>query len=85
MFHKATVTRKFFHARECAKLVKIAQHTNCEIKIIVDGKYVGTTKSILSLLKLGLRPNTVIFVFVKGKNEREAANKVSDLLKESDI
>ena len=80
MFHKSIVIESHFCLRECAKLVKIAKETGCEIKIISKDKE-GTTKSMMSLLQLELHPNKTASLFITGKNEREALQKVNKMLK----
>ena len=70
-----------FGFRECAQLIKIAQQTNCEIKIL-RGSQESSTKSITSLMSLGLMENmTVTFQIING-DQSKAFHLINLLIKQ---
>ena len=65
--------------RECAKIVKVAEETNCLIEI-ASGTKSGSTESILSLVNLGILDGKSLVLTIKGKNNEEAFRRVSKIL-----
>ena len=65
--------------RESAHLIKVAEETNCRIKI-ASGKKVGTTKSILSLVNLGIVPGKSLVLNIKGERNEEAFREASKII-----
>jgi len=57
--------------RESARLVKIAEETNCMITI-ASGKKLGTTESILSMVNLAILPGKSLVLNIKGERNDEA-------------
>ena len=65
--------------RESAHLVKVAKDTNCTISI-ASGKNYGTTKSILSLVNLGIMSGKSLVLNIKGERNEEAFREVSKII-----
>ena len=57
--------------RESARLVKIAEETNCMITV-ASGKKLGSTESILSMVNLGILPGKSLVLNIKGERNDEA-------------
>ena len=57
--------------RECSHLVRIAENTDCLIRLI-SGKKIGTTKSILSLANLGIIKGKSLVLSIHGARNEEA-------------
>ena len=60
-----TVTKQTIGFREASRLVSIAENSGSVIKLVA-GRTVGTTKSILSIIKMGIKANTSVGLFVVG-------------------
>mgnify|MGYP002862596276 CR=1 FL=1 len=65
--------------RESAHLVKIAESTDCSISI-ASGKKYGTSKSILSLVNLGILAGKSLVLNIKGERNEEAFREVSKII-----
>lgn len=65
--------------RECAMLKNIADKTNTVIELSANGK-IGTTDSIISLVKLGIKENSGVVFTIKGENQIECCHLVMDII-----
>ena len=65
--------------RESAHIVKIADETECSIKI-ASGKKFGTNKSILSLVNLGILSGKSLVLNIKGERNEEAFREISKII-----
>lgn len=65
--------------RECARLVKIANDTNCKIEI-ASGKKSGTTDSILSMVNLGITADKSLVLTIKGKHNEDAFHEAVKII-----
>ena len=78
VFHP--LINKILGFRECAMLKNIADKTNTVIELSANGK-IGTTDSIISLVKLGIKENSGVVFTIKGKNQIECCHLVMDIIK----
>ena len=74
-----TVAKGVLGFRESAHLVKIAEETNCLISI-ASGKKFGTTKSILSMVNLGILAGKSLVLNIKGARNEEAYRRVAKVI-----
>ena len=65
--------------RECAKMVKIAQDTDCKIEI-ASGSKSGTSDSILSLAALEISADKSLVLTIKGDRNEEAFRGISKII-----
>lgn len=65
--------------RESAHLIKIAEDTNSIISI-ASGKKYGSTKSILSLVNLGINKGKSLVLNIKGERNEEAFREISKII-----
>lgn len=65
--------------RECAKMVKIAEDTDCRFEI-ASGSKSGTSESILSLVGLEISANKSLVLTIKGKRNEEAFRGISKII-----
>ena len=65
--------------RESAHIVKVAEDTNCSISI-ASGKKYGTSKSILSMVNLGITSGKSLVLNIKGERNEEAFREVSKII-----
>jgi len=65
--------------RESAHIVKVAEETETSISI-ASGKKFGTSKSILSLVNLGLMAGKSLVLNIKGERNEEAFREVSKII-----
>lgn len=65
--------------RESAHIIKIAEDTDCAISI-ASGKKFGTSKSILSLVNLGIMAGKSLVLNIKGERNEEAFREVSKII-----
>ncbi|MBQ7454012.1 MAG: HPr family phosphocarrier protein [Selenomonadaceae bacterium] len=65
--------------RESARIVKVAEETNCSISI-ASGKKFGTSKSILSLVNLCIMSGKSLVLNIKGERNDEAFRAVSKII-----
>lgn len=65
--------------RECAAIVKIAEQTNCKVQI-ASGTKLGTSKSILSLVGLGITADKSLVLTIKGERNDEAFREISKII-----
>ena len=65
--------------RESAHIIKVAQETDCEVTI-ASGKKLGTSKSILSLVNLGIVAGKSLVLNIKGERNDEAFREVSKII-----
>jgi len=80
--YEKTVTVKNktgLHARPAAMFVQSAGKFASEIWIEKEGKKVNA-KSIMGVMSLGVSQGTEIKIIAKGEDEREAVEKLSELI-----
>lgn len=65
--------------RESAHLIKVAEETNCEITI-ASGKKLGTNRSLLSLVNLGIVTGKSLVLNIKGERNEEAFRELSKII-----
>lgn len=65
--------------RESAHLIRISEDTGCSISI-ASGKKFGSTKSILSLVNLGITTGKSLVLNIKGERNEEAFRAVSKII-----
>ena len=65
--------------RECAKIVKIAEDTNCLVKI-ASGTKSGTSESILSLVNLEIVADKSLVLTIEGERNEEAFRGISKII-----
>ena len=65
--------------RESAHIIKVGEETGCTISI-ASGKKHGTTKSILSLVNLTIKPGKSLVLNIKGERNEEAFREVSKII-----
>ena len=65
--------------RESAHLIKVAEETGCSIGI-ASGKNYGSTKSILSLVNLGITAGKSLVLNIKGERNEEAFREISKII-----
>jgi len=65
--------------RESAHIIKVAEDTDCTISI-ASGKNFGTTKSILSLVNLGITGGKSLVLNIKGERNEEAFREISKII-----
>lgn len=65
--------------RECAKVINIAEETGTLITLNIGTKS-GNSKSIVSLMSLGLMPNMSIVFTLNGGDQVTAYHKLNDLI-----
>ena len=73
------VSKGIIGFRESARLIKIAEDTNCMITI-ASGKKLGTTKSILSMVNLEIMPGKSLVLNIKGERNDEAFREASKVI-----
>ena len=65
--------------RESAHLIKVAKETGCSITI-ASGKKIGTNKSILSLINLGIVPGKSLVLNIKGERNEDAFREIHKII-----
>ena len=65
--------------RECAKIVKVAEETDCFVEI-ASGTKSGTSESILSLVNLGITNDKSLVLTIKGERNDEAFRRISKII-----
>ena len=65
--------------RESAAIVKVAQDTNCTVEI-ASGKKSGSSKSILSLVNLGIIADKSLVLTIKGERREDAFRIISKII-----
>ena len=65
--------------RESAAIVKVAQDTNCTVEI-ASGKKSGSSKSILSLVNLGITADKSLVLTIKGDRREDAFRVISKII-----
>ena len=65
--------------RESAHIIKAAEDTGCSIGI-ASGKKYGTSKSILSLVNLGIANGKSLVLNIKGERNEEAFREISKII-----
>ena len=73
------VSKGIIGFRESARLIKIAEDTDCTITI-ASGKKLGTTKSILSMVNLEIIPGKSLVLNIKGERNEEAFREASKVI-----
>ena len=74
-----TVAKGVIGFRESAHIVKIAEETDCLISI-ASGKKFGTSKSILSMVNLGILAGKSLVLNIKGERNEEAYRRASKVI-----
>ncbi|HEX7056265.1 MAG TPA: HPr family phosphocarrier protein [Bacilli bacterium] len=78
--HETRILNKTgLHTRPAKELVKLAGSFECDIKIMKDTK-VANAKSFLNVISLGAAKGSVIRITADGKDEKEAMQKIVDLI-----
>jgi phosphocarrier protein len=67
------------HARPAAEFVKIAQEFNGEVVISYNGQE-GDGKSMIGILKLGIKKDTTFDLTLNGQKEEEYMFKFEELI-----
>lgn len=65
--------------RESAHIVRVAEDTDTAVSI-ASGKKFGTSKSILSLVNLGLIAGKSLVLNIKGERNEEAFREISKII-----
>ena len=65
--------------RESAAIVKVAQDTNCTVEI-ASGKKSGSSKSILSLVNLGIIADKSLVLTITGDRREDAFRVISKII-----
>ena len=65
--------------RKTVELKTQAEETDCTITI-ASGKKLGTTKSILSMVNLGIMPGKSLVLNIKGERNEEAFREASKVI-----
>ena len=65
--------------RECAGIVNIAEKNNCKVKI-ASGNKSGTSKSILSLVALGITADKSLVLTITGERNDVAFREISKII-----
>jgi len=65
--------------RECVRLVKAAKHHDCVVTLY-NGERHGSTKSLLSLIRLGVAAGRLLTISVIGKHEQAALAAAQKIL-----
>ena len=73
------VAQNVLGARESSRVMKIADETKTTIKI-TSGKKSGNSKSIISLMNLGILPGKSLVLSIEGENTQEAFHKFKELM-----
>jgi phosphocarrier protein len=73
------INRKGLHARASARLVRVAESFDAQIKVTRDGSTVSGD-SIMGLMMLGAGPGSTILVQASGKQAREALDAITTLV-----
>lgn len=75
------VNSRGLHARASAKLVKLVETFDADVKVSKDGQTVGGT-SIMGLMMLAASPGCCIHVAVTGNQKEEALAAISHLVED---
>lgn len=78
MCYNLFLSEKHLHARECAKILKIAHDTGCDVKVIANHRE-GSSKSIISLLRLMLSPHQLGVFVISGGDEQKAYHRLKNV------
>ena len=73
------VNQRGLHARASAKLVKLVECFDADVKVSKDGQTVGGT-SIMGLMMLAANPGCSIHVAVSGAQAEEAMVAITELV-----
>ncbi|HCB93373.1 MAG TPA: hypothetical protein DEP57_06135 [Selenomonas sp.] len=65
--------------RESARLVEIAKDTGCDVRLAA-GKLSGSSKSIFSIVHMGLAAGQSVLLTIEGKNREEAFHEIRKVL-----
>ena len=65
--------------RECAAIVKVAEDTGCTVKI-ASGNKSGSSKSILSLVSIGIVADKSLVLTIKGDRKEDAFRVISKII-----
>ena len=79
MFMQIRSMKGILGFRESALLIKISEETGTEIKIYTKGKKCST-KSIMSMVKMGLKPGELISVEFRDGDIHSAFKKAKEVL-----
>lgn len=72
------------HARPSCYIIKKLQPLNLKVATLTYGKETADLKSILSLLTLGVMPETVVTIKLSGEDELLALSIIEDVFSEKD-
>ena len=72
------------HARPAAEFVKIAQEFNGEVTISYNDQEVDDGKSMIGILKLGIKKDTSFDLTLNGENEDDYMLKFEELITKDD-
>ena len=78
------VAKKHLCFRECAKIVKAAQGAGCTI-YLTAGQRRGSSESLLSLLRLGVKAGTVVTLTIRGEDTYTAFHGAAAVLDGTDV
>jgi phosphotransferase system HPr (HPr) family protein len=67
------------HARPASEIIQFLKNFKCSVKMNYDGK-TANCKSIISLLALGVKPNSSVEIVIDGQNENEELNSFAKFL-----
>ena len=73
------VAKNVMGARESAKVMKIAEETGTLVRI-VSGKKSGNSKSIISLMNLGITPEKSLVLSIHGAKNQEAFHEIAKVI-----
>ena len=73
------VAKNVIGARESAKILKIAEETGTLVRI-VSGKKSGSSKSIISLMNLGIMPEKSLVLSIHGEKNQEAFHEIAKVI-----
>ena len=73
------INRLGLHARAAAKLVRLANEFDSEIRLF-RGRQIANAKTIMEVLMLGAALNDILFIEVEGVDEKEAIDSLFGLI-----
>lgn len=83
MERQVTVTHpEGLHARPAAELAKAAARFQSRVEVVV-GSQAANARSVLSLLKLGIKSGQSVMLRVEGEDAETALNQLAGLLEQA--
>ena len=77
---QATITNKHgLHARPVTQFVQLANEYESKIEVS-NGKLVVDGKSLMSMLRLGAEPGTLLHIKARGRDAAGAVEKLTELI-----